>query len=490
MRCSLLICLAAFQLSAQEPARIAGRVIHAILGEPLEGAKITLGFSGPSTTTDSNGNFEFQQLKPDRYQINAEKEGFAHSPSQPLLILTLAAGENRSGLILRLSPASQLSGRVLNADGIPVDSSVTLISAENQAHAGFTRATKDGFKFEKLKAGSYRLYAQAWDIPKRRHGLTYFPSTLDPLKAEIITIGAGESRTNLDLKLQAAAWFTIKGRFLGKCPAPNTCKVVYSFLDNRIAGGVQTGHVREDGAFTLEVPAGNLRIHVQSLPSGPGRMQVLGHTGLNIPIGATNESIEEVIIRTNEPRSVRARFIWPQGFPSPDPQKLNLAFNPHGGLGVMEFANHAAENVYSVASISPDLYGIRANGLPPGTYVKQILAGPHDITQTGLDLTLGPPPDLTVVIASDAASLFVKVSSSTSIPNGQCLAVLLRDTSSRSERELYSTQSICNARGEFSISNLAPGTYSLRVQVDGKWTATRSLRLSSAQRLDVSVPAH
>lgn len=456
---------------------------------PLAGAKVSLGFSEASTTTDSDGNFEFLQLKPARYLLNVEKDGFAHSPSQPLLALTLAAGENRSELLLRLSPAAQLTGRVLSAEGIPVDASVTLLLADNQIHAGSTRATKDGFKFENLKAGSYRLYAQAWDIPKRRHGLTYFPSTMDPLKAEIITIGAGESRVNLDLQLQTTDWFTIRGRYLGKCPAPNSCKAVYSFQDNRLAGGVQTGSIAADGAFTLQVPSGNLRIIVHYLPSGPGRLQILGDSTLTIPIGATDDAIEEVLIRPHETRSVRARFSWPQGVHLPDPQKLSLAFIPYGGLGVMENAHHVADNFYSVTSLSPDLYGMRVSGLPPGTYVKQILSGSSDITQTGLDLSLGPPPDLTVVIASDPASLLVKVSSPTRFANGQCLAVLLRETSSRSERDINSEQSDCNDRGEFLILGLAPGSYSLRIQIDGKWTPSRSLRLVSGQRLEFSVPA-
>ncbi len=488
MRVIFAACWIAASLFAQQTGRISGRAVHAALGDPVAGVKLTLNFSAATVVTAPDGSFEFTGLAAGSYTIVSEKEGFAGTKFRPALTLNLAAGESREGILLRLHPAAQISGRILNADGEPVNASVTLQQADTQAHIALARSTPAGFTISNLEPGRYRLHAQEWAALNPKYGTTYYPSTLEPLRAETIVLAAGEARSDVDLKLQLVEWITIKGRFLGACPSPNSCRVIYSFQDNRSGGSIRTGLLDAEGHFTLQVPPAPLRLSVNYYPSGAGRMKILGHADVNVPPGAKPESLGEIIIRASEPRDLRARFVWPAGIKPAAATKLSLSLNPHGGRGVFQVAESDGGQLYSANAVSPDVYGVQVRGLPAGTYVERILAGADDITQRGLDLTLGPPPDLSVVIASGAASIKGKVSSASPIPNNECLVTLRRDSPHRQEIELYAGQADCNGQAEFTLPDIAPGAYLLRVFVNGKTPGPQKLNLKPNEQLNLSIP--
>src|SRR5262245_34128487 len=106
----LMACgLAMFLQSAAAPttATVAGRVVEADTGAPIAGAQVTvmlipgdrrspMAFGGgvrPYTaTTDRDGRYQIEGLQPGRYQVNAQKTGYARPLDSFSPPIDIAAG--------------------------------------------------------------------------------------------------------------------------------------------------------------------------------------------------------------------------------------------------------------------------------------------------------------------------------------------------------------------------------------------------------------
>ena len=72
---------------------IYGRVTDAVTGEPVKSATVTLMPGGISTTTGSEGYFEFKDLEPGPYTLQISKSGYRTDAKQ----ITIVAGQTASG---------------------------------------------------------------------------------------------------------------------------------------------------------------------------------------------------------------------------------------------------------------------------------------------------------------------------------------------------------------------------------------------------------
>ena len=101
---------------------ISGTVMDAVTGFPIRKAQVRL--SGPDSgllVTDASGSFRFEQAPPGAYSISGKQPDYPVSPDGGVpLNFTLAAGEEKQGLEIKLSPAASLSGRIVDEDGDPL----------------------------------------------------------------------------------------------------------------------------------------------------------------------------------------------------------------------------------------------------------------------------------------------------------------------------------------------------------------------------------
>ena len=81
---------------------IMGKVTDAVTGEVLQGVTVTITPSGASRTTGSDGYFEFRDLEPKQYEIQARKSGYSTNNKT----VTVVTGRDVSGDI-QLTPIVQ-----------------------------------------------------------------------------------------------------------------------------------------------------------------------------------------------------------------------------------------------------------------------------------------------------------------------------------------------------------------------------------------------
>ncbi len=152
---------------------VAGTVTNS-LGTACDGATVLLAaiegdeFTNIRTvTTDRDGAFEFDYLKPGDYLLRA---GHYDSTSKPAprapgeLQVTLAAGESQQGLRLLLGDEGQsISGRVTDGDGRPFQHAVVFVwGRPGMPSLAYAHSDEDGFyRVSGLPPGEYIMAAQA-----------------------------------------------------------------------------------------------------------------------------------------------------------------------------------------------------------------------------------------------------------------------------------------------------------------------------------------
>jgi protocatechuate 3,4-dioxygenase beta subunit len=233
------------QLQSAPAARggIEGMVSHAVTGESLAQAQVTLvrtdrtsSTAGPTSTwTDGNGKFRFADLAPGMYRLFAARNGFGsqeygqRTASGKGTVLQIAEGQVLKSIALRLIPGAVLSGRIADAAGqsLPM-ANVTLwrSSYDEQGKRRWivVKSTKSDDR------GEYRLF---W-IPAGRYFLSAAP---EPSLADSI---AG-------MEIGFAGF----GGFGGERPSPNDPEMVAQMIRSQAV--VSAGHVATYHPSTVDI---------------------------------------------------------------------------------------------------------------------------------------------------------------------------------------------------------------------------------------------
>ena len=114
----------------EELCTVSGVARNAVSGDPLAKASVVLlqmdrpnQSLAPSTTTDGEGRFAMNGIEPGQYRTMAQRVGFVSADQTggtPSAALTLAKGQTLSGVEIKLTPQSVVTGRITDQDGDPV----------------------------------------------------------------------------------------------------------------------------------------------------------------------------------------------------------------------------------------------------------------------------------------------------------------------------------------------------------------------------------
>ena len=241
-------------------ARVSGQVIEEGTNTPVTGVHVFVLLDSdlstpfgrpagalPESVTDRDGRYHFDTLPAGRYRIAAQKAGF-EPPMEPstMQMFEVAAGQTLEGLTVSLRRGGVIAGRVLDPLGQPLaEGSVTALLkrlSSNDRPAGLTSSgtpllipsgqsqTNDlgEFRIFGLSPGEYVVAAN----PRSAFGgaatrssattmtSTFFPGTADVSAAQVVTVQAGQTVSDVTIRLINVPAFQVSGVVVDEAGAP------------------------------------------------------------------------------------------------------------------------------------------------------------------------------------------------------------------------------------------------------------------------------
>lgn len=243
--------------------------------EPLSKATVILNSTDGgrnlsyTSSTSNDGRFVLENIQPGKYQLAATRNGYvryefgARGPSRPGLQITVGAGQKMTQVVMPLSPAGTITGRVFDRDGEPLPYVVVQAlkysyqDGQRELNALQTAITNDlgeyrlfwlgpgqyfvGTTYETTaRGGGFGAAGRSIFIGPRggnRNGVEsvqaddnearipiYYPGTADPQAAAPINLQAGVTFSGVDMTVAAVHTFNVRGQVINSAngqPVPN-----------------------------------------------------------------------------------------------------------------------------------------------------------------------------------------------------------------------------------------------------------------------------
>lgn len=494
------------------PGSVTGQVKNTI-GDPITGGSVVLHvIQGnvvlASTLTDSSGVYLIENLQPGNYSLSVMAGGYQSSVGsiniQPGLTTTL-------DFTLASQPGN-LAGTIQDSTG-PIIGATIQVFSNTTLLASVLSDSSGNYQISNLAPGQYVLHVIATNyqgvsktVTISANATTTSNLTLIPNPGSI-TGNVVDSNTGLPLvgilvnitknsTLVATALTDSEGNFVIAGLAPDTYSIVAS------------GGTYQTSAYSVSVTAGNTTVVNFSLQSQPGVVSGIITDSNSIPIA---NALVEVLQGTNvlasaetdangnytlnglAPGSYVIRVtadlfqIAVQGTTvvagGQTSANIILQDSPGSISGVIKDANsqaglEAAVTIFQggvqiATTLSQSNGQYTISSLPTGNYIIQAVAADYQIVQQGVTIT----PNGSVIanfslLPSPGAIQGVVVDSITTLPINGASVTLFSGSS-------FVTNVQTDATGNYTLSNLAPGSYTVTVSASTYETATQGAQVSS-----------
>lgn len=483
--------------AAAQPERnssIAGEVVNATTGAPLNRASVEISLEGRPDVrgmapTTADGRFLLRALPAGRYLINVGKAGYSESsygasyPGAPGQVITLGPNENKSGLLVRLARLGSISGTVRRASGVIAYGSFVSVFRKEfpRGKPGWTQtggATIDDrgqYHIGNLRPGRYIVAAYQVNMPVIRMGpprspqeneqktvpaLTYYPSTVIQQEAALLDLGSGEARRDIDISIQEMA--PVRVSIAIQLPPGLTSQ----------PGQPETGAPRDmvrapvwirsasggPGAPSHAITA-SIDGHVEYQPINPGRyvlassLEVEGKCyGARKEITLSGGSVDTIL--SYSPCIQLSGHLRITG-PGPGPLAgRQVMLNSGENLPIdRRSAEVQADGSFVVKDVPPGIWDISPGSIPMGGYVKSMKLGQIDVLANDMVIAPDTKDSLEIVISTRAAQLRGHVE------NGFASIVLAAPQGERASIPSFYLPTGVDENGDFQFRNLAPGSY-------------------------------
>ena len=470
----------------EKPASVQGEVRNSVSGMPIERAHVSLrryktgGFDKYGALTNAEGKFRIAGIPAGSYQVTLDRVGYVAPLEVTRSPVTLTPDEKKDNLQLKLVPVGAISGRVLDADGQPVDGlQVHAERGEQTMRSGVTD-DRGQYRIGGLDPGRYRVRAETQKRPMppeiRTDGTTeilyadtYHPGALDVKGAARVALGPGSDITGIDIRLVRIPILRMAGRVTGM---PEGAKNVYLQAE-RTHGGAGT-QVKPDGSFELWRPnPGKYTLRAMCNDSG----EMLWSGVVEVEVG--DSDIDNILLTLLAPEEIRGQLefedegakeapqmgggptatrVGAQGTPQAPPPRppRRIPFREVSDMMGQPTGDVSEDGAFTIQKVQPGKYIVSTQGY--AAYVKSIRMGDTASDGPALNLNQGSGGARVTVTLSSA---FGEVGGTVRDDKGPAAgARVVFQSTLDTGMPLYSES---QADGTYSFQSVAPGTYHLLV---------------------------
>ncbi len=495
----LLVCW--FGVAAQERGSITGRVVSES-GKPLVNIQVALGSSGGGsrqTSTDAEGNFQFNGLTDHPYFVSA-------LPAQGYLSKLLPIEERsrryRPGdsITITMVKGGIITGQVTDSNGNPVISiPISLIrvrdaegNKQNAQVSGPQRATDDRgiYRIYGLQTGTYIVAANSTGTmgvgiqqqfsPYHGQTPTYYPSATRDTATEV-QVSLGTETSGVDIRFRGETGRTISGKVVGGEALITNSMASVSLVHAATEAQVGNDQARPnagqsvfsiqgipDGEYILTATRGNFETD-EIVRSEPRRITVKGTdiTGLTVTMTPMAVISGRVVVEKS-PNVCDAKLPANLRDVSLTAWFTEKTGNPLNLLPRFAVRGAAADQNgnFKINNLTPGLQRLRVTSRNENWFVKSISGATRsaiaaDLVRSGLALKPGDRlASITVTLTDGAASLSGKLAQAR---EGDTLPARVRvhliPAEPTAAESLLRYSELVTATGAFNLINLAPGKY-------------------------------
>jgi hypothetical protein len=509
---ALTIFIAADSASAQRPltpppsaskpeelCRIQGRITNALTGEPIRKAIVTFqllrqnapnAMQGYTTSSDSEGDFQIENVEPGDYWVSARHDGYqvarygiVRGPVGPPK-LTISPGQQLTSVDVKLLPHAVITGKVTDPDGDPVNGAMAQLLGQTWRGGkaqyvvrGVARTNDVGeYRVTNVPPGKFFLLVYKSPDPREAKGsgagkpdigllTTYFPNAATRDSATPLSVKVGQDVKDINVQMRSGPTFHIRGTVVGPIQNQGKLQVGADLLLSNDSPPLQIigAQVRQTGDFDIAgLGPGSYRI---VLSTADGRARPLGHTHVDV----AQSGLNNVQIVITPPVTLRGRITMEGSAPPRthpvDWKSFRVALNPVEPdsdfiFGKFESASVDDDGTFTIENVPPGKFYVSSGYRPPATYLKSVRIGNQEVTDHVLDV---PPAggELAITFSYNGAEVYGLVPAVQATPGQQQIArgivYLFPDPLDEYGHDIYTA--LIQRDGTFRTRSLPPGHY-------------------------------
>jgi hypothetical protein len=476
----------------EEPVKKA--VIELIAENQAEGGVYT-------AVTGADGTFRIEGIIAGRYRLFVERTGFLevdkHRTRSEGRVLTLAAGQDLKDVQIRLQAAAVVQGRVVDEDGDPLPGSeVTVIrQAFASGHSRWEQVGGDRtndlgeYRVANLPAGNYYVSvnpppdfksliegANATENGMKSDGgnpgtalnekpvtsyqTSYYPGTTDRSQAAPIQLHAGDEFP-VNFSLTPNLSLSIRGSVVGLPPRSTAVITLQSRDFNVVLSGAE---VQKDGGFVLrDVSPGSYTI-LATVENAP--VPMMAKQNLQIV-----SSIEGLRLAPQPGAWIHGRLRLESKGKAEDPGQMVLLLRAAdkdefaGGFWLRDAGSEAtpvaSDGSFEWKGVAQGNYFVElaGHGGSGDWYVKSVLAGGRDVSDTGISVN-GGAVVLDVAASANGGMVDGVAVNAKGDPVANAQIIAVPEARLRGREDRY-RNAVSDQSGRFTLRALPAGEYTV-----------------------------
>jgi len=467
-------------------AIIRGRVVAADTGQPLRKAQVRVMSAelreNRMMTTDAEGRYEFKELPAGRYTVQAGKGSYVQlqygqlrpfEPGKPLEVLEAQTVEK---IDFALPKGGVVTGRILDEFGEPLaDTQVAAMRYQNVGGtrrlmpAGRPAMTNDigEFRLFAIPPGQYYLSATLRNFgmgdndDRSGYAPTYFPGTANLAEAQRLTVGLGQTLSDVNIQLMTTRTARVSGTAVDSQGRPMMGMVMAMPRGESLMMMFgPPNQIKPDGSFSIGgLAPGAYILQTQGGFGGPD-----GESA-SLDITLSGDDVDGIRLVGSKPSVASGRVIVATGVVgAPQPSAIRLMFQPvtfdrpmFGGSG----PGIVNDDFTFELKTRPGKMRLQLVGPASGWSIRSVRYRGQEITDAGYEFRANENvSDLEVELTNRETTLSGLVTNDRGAPaRDYAVIVFPRDREKWSVGMRYLKTARPDQEGRFKVSGLPPGDY-------------------------------